>query len=177
MKTYKQNITIPFLTFITYIFIFLVPFLMILWMIINVDKPVDAILSIPYSLLLIFAIYLIEEIVNLFGKISKKHIVSLSNDKIFYDNKEIKYEFVDKIVFEKGLLNKFNKGMSSALILFNGEKVLMDIKNPSFPVIFNIYKRCKNNKKPLINKKFLLICGIIYLLTLISWLILVLVKL
>lgn len=175
MKKYKPNFTIPFMYFMTTILLFTLPFVMILWTFIHKDRVVEALLVFPAYLLILLSLYLILEIVNLISKLCTKKEIIADDSKIHYDDRDIKYEFVDRIVLEKGLINKYNESKCSALVLFNKDQVLLNIKNPSIRLIFRTLKNCKGAKKEILNKIMLIILACLYGISFIIWLIMLLI--
>ena len=166
MKTYKSNYVFTF-TFQMYNFLLtFFPGLFILWVSANGIEGIVYLFRM-YIFLLLFAIVSGNTIHFLICLFTEHHVyideetITLEGKKIWTES--MKMKDVGLIVFDHGSLpSKYCRGIPSSLTLINHDDTeSLNINNPSFFMILEIKKQCKNAKFKFNNWKWYIVWCVI----------------
>jgi hypothetical protein len=181
MKKYKRSTGMAacffFIEIYFYIFCAVVPVL-IYDAIINNENIFLKILE-GFVLILIFIIFfvLIAIIINLISKIFTKSFVIIENNEIKYNKETINLDKVMSINLFLGEMRRYGKGDPVKICIMENINKYITISNPSYILLFKIYKILKNKNFEIENiKKKTLLYPLLAFLSGILMLIILLIK-
>lgn len=170
MKKYKPNYMVTIMFQLCNMFIAMFPGIAIMWIILN-PKDIKGVLYIfPTYLVIVLFFIIFGNIIHLIISLFKKHRVFIDNEFLTVKGKKeltqkIKLCDVKNITLDHGVISKVGGGTAFSINLFNDDySKSVNISNPSFFMVIEIIKKCKNAKVKFNNWKWYIISSISFAL-------------
>lgn len=170
MKKYKSNYMFTIMFQICNMFLITFPGAFLMWLIFNSNEKEGVLYIFPtYGLLILFFIVLgnvIHFIVSIFTQYKvfiDETKIELKGKKIL--TKSINIEDVKYITIDQGTISKTGSGSPFSINLFTDNySESLQLENPSFFMMVNIIKNCKNAKVKFNNWKWYIVSCILFTL-------------
>lgn len=167
MKRYKSNYLFTPMFQLCNLFLSFFPGIFLMWLLLNPDEAEGVLYIFPMYLAIILFYVVFGNAIHFLISIFTKHKVFIDEDTITLRGKKImtqsmKLEDVKFVIFEHGSIGKTARRPCS-LSLYSGDYSQgVEISNPSFFMIVEINKRCKNAKFKFENYKWYIVWSIIF---------------
>ena len=151
MKSYKPNYLSTITVFISCTFLACIPFIFVMILFIEKDLK-EALLIIPLFIIMILIFVILFNIIHFIISIFTKKRVFIDDTEIKVSGKKILTQsiLIDEvryITIDLGIVTKYNGGTPASINLFNEDYTkYVNIDNPSFLMMINVLRRCKEAK-------------------------------
>lgn len=170
MKKYKPNFLVTIMFALCSILILTMPGIAIMWIILN-PKDIKGVLYIfpAYFAIILFFIVL-GNIIHFIISLFKKHRVFIDDEFLTLKvekelTQKIKLCEVKKIILDRGLVSKVGGGTPFSINLFTDDNTQsVKIFNPSFFMVIEVIRKCKNAKIKLNGSKLYIVLTICFIL-------------
>ncbi len=173
MKKYKPNYMVTIMFQLCNMFIVTFPGVAIMCIMLNPDDVNGVLYIFPTYFFLILYFIVLGNIIHLIISLFKKHRVFIDEEFLVVKGKKemtqkIKLYEVKKIIIDHGVISKVG-GKPFSINLFNDDySQCVNISDPSFLMVVEILRKCKNSKVKFNNWKFyIILCSLFTLFCLI----------
>ncbi len=167
MKKYKSNYLFTPMFQLCNLFLSFFPGILLMWLLLNPDEAEGVLYIFPMYVAIILFYVVFGNVFHFLISIFTKYKVFIDEDTITLKGKKImtqsiKLEDVKFVTFEHGSMGK-TASRPCSLGLYNSDYSQgVEISNPSFFMIVEINKRCKNAKFQFENRKYYIIWSIVF---------------
>lgn len=156
MKKFKHNYTSTYLLQVLCLVLFIPPMVVAICGLASAHEstPLSEMVSVglPTTGIFIVALILFCTLIHLMIGIFTKPLIMIDEDGVSYKEEKIRFDEVEHIRFELGVIRKYGGGDPCTLSLFKNGEAVVSIPYPSFIATYMILKRCPHATKRLFPK-------------------------
>lgn len=170
MRKYRSNYLVTIMFQLCNMFLITFPGVFLMWILLNPDDTEGVLYIFPtYGILVLFFI-VFGNVIHFITTIFTKHKVFIYDNKIEIKGKKILTKSINigdvrHIIIDQGTISKTGSVTAFSINLFNNDySESLQINNPSFFMIVDLIRNCKNARVKFNNFKWYIISCILFTL-------------